>query len=114
MLRKVVSVMGRQKTSNHELELAMRRFGLNDCEVGPLSMYEKRKEIPNPPKYGIYNTMYGPPGQHWFCCFKAHKYDPLGDDSSDTQEQPSGDDDCGQRCIAYLLLCKKKGGPIRM
>lgn len=114
ILRRVVAIMGRKKTTNHDLERYMRRFGLTDCEVGPLSMYKERKKNPNAPKYGIYNTMYVAPGQHWFCCYKGHKYDPLGNDSSDTQEQPDNDDDCGQRCIAYLLLCKKKGGPLRM
>ena len=106
--------MGRNQTSNVELERALRFFGLNPSEVGTLSAYQRRKETRKAPKYGIYNTMEGPPGQHWFCCCEKHKYDPLGNDSSDTQEQPDGTDDCGQRCIAYLLICKKNGGSIHM
>lgn len=105
---------GEQATTNSELEHYLQRFGLTPCEVGTLGNYEKRTRTVNPPKYGIYNTMYEAPGQHWFCCYGNYKYDPLGDDASDTQEQPSGDDDCGQRCIAYLLMCKKNGGPIHM
>lgn len=114
ILYQVCSKMGRKITSSSELEQALVKFGLSPCEVGPLSMYENRKNGGKAPKYGIYNTMYEAPGQHWFCCYENYKYDPLGDDQSDTQEQPDNTDDCGQRCIAYLLMCKKNGGAIRM
>lgn len=107
-----------QSTSLSDLENAMRKLGLQPGEVGTISDYHRRLQIQGQgsgsfAKYGIYNTMDGPPGQHWFCCYGTYKYDPLGDDSSDTQEQPTGDDDCGQRCLAYLLLCKAKGGAIK-
>ena len=114
MLQKIYAIMGKQTTTSLELETAMRRFGLSPCEVGRLSVYHNRQKSGNGPKYGIYNTMDEAPGQHWFCSYDGHKYDPLGDDKSDTQEQPSDADDCGQRCIAYLLMCKKKGGHIMM
>jgi len=104
-------------TSNTELEKHMDQYGmLDDGEVGTYTDYEDKTLSGQWPTYAIYNTMRGPPGQHWFCCYKGRKYDPLGMDGSGTQEQPDGMDDCGQRCIAYLLMCKrtksKKGIPL--
>lgn len=116
ILQRVRSIMGVQDTSSAQLESAMRRFGLVPSEVGALGKYKARMEKlrgqGSAPKYGIYNTMEGPPGQHWFCCYGDYKYDPLGNDRSNTQEQPDNTDDCGQRCIAYLLMCRKRRAPV--
>jgi len=99
----------------------LQRVGLVPFEVGPRGMLDERKEArknkskwrgtgKNAPKYGIYNTVYKPPGEHWICCYEDYTYDPLGkDDTSKTQEQPDNADDCGQRCVAYLMMCRNKG-----
>lgn len=113
-----VAIPHMESTSLQDLENALKKLNLQPGEVGTITDYQARmNEIKgggaNVVKYGIYNTMEGPPGQHWFCCYEDYKYDPLGDDSSDTQEQPTKADDCGQRCLAYLLLCKINKGPVR-
>lgn len=111
--------MGKGSTSDSELRNGLKKFGLSPAQVGPLSLYQKRVARLKAagrrgvPKYGIYNTMDTAPGAHWFCTYDTYKYDPLGDDTSNTQDQPSNTNDCGQRCIAYLLMCKQHGGAIR-
>ena len=126
MLSKVRRLFGHvNSTSQSELEQMLKKLNLQPAEVGTKALYEKREDnlkglgswrsgSSAPPKYGIYNTMYKPPGEHWFCCFDDYMYDPLGKDASKTQEQPYNTDDCGQRCIAYLLLCKRHGYPLRI
>ena len=102
-------------TSNTELEKLLDQFGmLDDGEVGTYTEFAGNSESGDWPTYGIYNTMRGPPGQHWFCCYRGKKYDPLGEDGSRTQEQPDESNNCGQRCVAYLLMCKraKVGGGV--
>ena len=123
-LAKVHRLFGHKKqTSLVELEHMLQRLGLTPSEVGPKDMLEKRQELrkkkkqwrgagKDTPKYGIYNTAYKPPGKHWLCCYEDYMYDPLGKDASGTQEQPDEADDCGQRCIAYFLLCKSRGVPV--
>jgi hypothetical protein len=61
-------------------------------------------------RQAILNTAYEPPGVHWFAVKNGYVYDPLGNDASRSAEQPVDTTDCGQRCIAYLLLCKRHGG----
>lgn len=103
-------------TNNTELLNLLRKYDLEPCEVEPYTKYEENMLSGDFPTYGIYNTMRTPPGEHWFCCYKGRKYDPLGKDGSRSQEQPDDTDDCGQRCVAYLLMCKrtnaKKGIPM--
>lgn len=119
ILNDVRQRMGTEITSSDILERYMRKYGLTPCEVGTLLDYKDRIELLKGDgntaiaKYGIYNTMEGPPGQHWYCCYGSYKYDPLGDDTSNTQEQPNNTNDCGQRCIAYLIMCKRNHGPIK-
>lgn len=125
-LSKVHRLFGhRNETSSVELQQMLKRLGLTPSEVGPKDMMERRKETQkkkgkwrgtgkNAPKYGIYNTAYKPPGEHWVCCYDDYTYDPLGDDASGSQEQPDDTDDCGQRCVAYLLLCRGRGSHVEL
>ena len=103
-------------TSDQELRKALARYNLEPGQVGTFSDYEACLETNQFPPYAIYNTMRGPPGEHWFCCYKGVKYDPLGKDKSRSAEQPDESENCGQRCIAYLIMCKradvKKGVPL--
>ena len=65
-------------------------------------------------KYGIYNTDEAPPGTHWFAVYDGYVYDPFGDDQSKSAEQKDSEDNCGQRCVAYLRMCKRmKKGAIK-
>ena len=96
-------------TSNIELEDAMKRLGLSpgvvthECEVRRLKRQGKL------PRFVIANIMCKPPGQHWVAYYKGVKYDPLGKDRSGDAEQEKVETNCGQRCIAYLLLCRAQG-----
>ena len=117
ILNRVCASMGRGNTSSAQLKAKMDSLGLVPNEVGThedfdARMAKLRAGRSDVPFYGIYNTMDKPPGQHWFCCYGGYKYDPLGDDASNTPEQPVGSDDCGQRDIAYLLLCRRYRRPI--
>ena len=101
------------QTSDTELRKLLDQYGmLDEGEVGSYRLFEENTKSGEWPVYGIYNTMRAPPGQHWFCCYKGRKYDPLGKDASRTQEQPDAADNCGQRCVAYLLMCKRTKAPI--
>ena len=102
-----------KQTSDAELRKLLDQYGmLDEGEVGSFKVYENNSLSGKWPVYGIYNTMRAPPGQHWFCCYKGKKYDPLGKDGSRTQEQPDKSDNCGQRCVAYLLMCKRTNAKI--
>jgi hypothetical protein len=115
VLRRVIAVAGHSDdTDTAELESLLHRFHLEPGEVGSYTDFENRQKDSDPALYGIYNTMHKPPGQHWFCTYGDYVYDPLGVDDSDTAEQPAKSDDCGQRCIAYLILCKKKGKAVAL
>jgi hypothetical protein len=118
ILNAIVASMGSQDTDSSELQRRLEYLNLKPCQVGTRIDYDARRRLINDgkmvPLFGIYNTMDGPPGQHWFCCYGSYKYDPLGDDSSDTQEQPDSATDCGQRCIAYLVMCNKYKRPIKL
>lgn len=106
ILKRVHFDMGHaDSTSNTELEAMLDHYGLRPYEVGPSGLMHARTA--ESPKYAIYNTAAAPPGEHWICFYGDYMYDPLGEDSSGSQEQPDEADDCGQRCVAYLLLCKR-------
>lgn len=100
---------GNQVTSDQELREMMNHYKLTPGEVGSKGDFESMVDNKENVLYGIYNTDHHPPGTHWFCVYDGYVYDPLGDDQSKTPEQPKEDDDCGQRCIAYLIMCKKLG-----
>lgn len=114
LLRRIHSRYGTgkmDKTSNVELKKMMDGQGLVPNEVGTILDYEANSENGEwkGPPFAIYNTDDGPPGIHWFAVHEGYVYDPFGDDKSKSQEQPYSDKDCGQRCVAYLLLCKRHG-----
>lgn len=108
VLGRVRREFGSKETSNVELEKMLEHYGLHPGEVGPRNLYKGKGK--GGAKYGVYNTDDTPPGTHWFAACNGYAYDPLGDDSSRTQEQPDKAQDCGQRCVAYLILCKELGG----
>lgn len=95
-------------TSNVELEKALDKLGIRPSKVCTECDVKTMKSQGTLPTYVISNTMCGPPGQHWIAYYKGYKYDPLGKDSSKTAEQNKIETNCGQRCIAYLEMCKKK------
>lgn len=97
------------ETSDQELRNMMAHYKLTPGEVGNKTDFENMVDNNENIKYGIYNTDHTPPGTHWFCVYDGFVYDPLGDDMSRSAEQPKQDQDCGQRCIAYLLMCKQMG-----
>lgn len=96
-------------TSNVELEQAMQRLGLRPSMVTHVCDVRKMKKAGTLPTYVIANVMCEPPGKHWVAYYKGVKYDPLGEDRSGDAEQNDVETNCGQRCIAYLLMCKKRG-----
>lgn len=107
--KKAKRVVGHGKTTtNVELEKAMNYLGLRpntvctECDVADM------KSKGTLPTFVIANIMCKPPGQHWVAYYKGYKYDPLGKDSSKSAEQNDVETNCGQRCVAYLDMCKKK------
>ena len=115
ILQRVTAIIGHNdQMSTDELESAMQRLGLSPAEAGSYADFEERLSNTDAPTYGIYNTMEKPPGQHWFCAYKDYIYDPLGIDDSNTPEQAKTDENCGQRCLAYLKLCKQRGTAVRL
>lgn len=115
ILDQVIGRYGNQQTSDSQLRSMLDHYRLTPYEVGSKTTFLERTDPDGDDiRYGIYNTDHTPPGTHWFCTYDGYVYDPLGDDDSRTQEQPDDTDDCGQRCIAYLLMCKRlKRGSIR-
>lgn len=100
---------GDDTTSDQELRDMMRRYGLSGGKVGSKADFERDAARRfQGIKYAIYNTDPAPPGTHWFAVHEGYVYDPLGDDKSRTAEQPQSSDDCGQRCVAYHILCKRR------
>lgn len=88
-------------STNVELERAMKKLKLVPSKVGT-------KCDPKDATYMIGNESCSPPGTHWVAYYKGVRYDPLGKDRSKTAEQADAETNCGQRCIAYLLLCRAK------
>tara|TARA_Y100000114_G_scaffold99370_1_gene92546 strand:- start:1656 stop:1991 length:336 start_codon:yes stop_codon:yes gene_type:complete len=104
---------GRDETSTPQLENMLQHYGVKDFTVGTRTDYDHHHDQGDEaPRAGIFNTDHGPPGTHWFCVYDQYVYDPLGDDHSGTQEQPEEATDCGQRCVAYIVLCEKLGHSI--
>jgi hypothetical protein len=102
--------VGHGKTTNNvELEQAMARLGLRPGKVTHECDVRSLKKSGNLPTFVIANIMCEPPGQHWVAYYKGIKYDPLGKDRSGSAEQNDVETNCGQRCLGYLLLCKKQG-----
>lgn len=99
-------------TSNFELEDGLKKLRLQPFFVGTVCDIKSMKKQGRVPTYAIANISCEPPGKHWVAYYKGTRYDPLGDDRSKSQEQPDEDKDCGQRCIAYLLLCRHYTRPI--
>lgn len=103
------------ETSDSQLREMLSYYKLTPFEVGNKTDFEEMVDNKENIRHCIYNTDHGPPGTHWFAVYDGYVYDPLGDDQSRTPEQPREDEDCGQRCVAYLLMCKKlKRGAIGM
>lgn len=103
------------ETSDQQLRDMLKHYKLTPYEVGSKTDFEQMVDNKENIRHCIYNTDHTPPGTHWFAVYDGYVYDPLGDDQSRTPEQPREDEDCGQRCVAYLLMCKKlKRGAIRM
>ena len=112
-LSKAKRAVGHGKTTNNvELKKAMQYLGLTPCEVGTECDVASLKSKGTLPKYMIANISCEPPGKHWVAYFRGYKYDPLGKDASNTAEQNDVETNCGQRCIAYLMMCKKKNRAI--
>jgi len=109
ILDQVLGRYGENTTSTGELEEMLRYYRLTPCEVGSKTDFERSADGDQNarPPFGIYNTDRAPPGTHWFAVYEGYVYDPLGDDASRTPEQATEEDNCGQRCVAYLILCKK-------
>ena len=128
LLKHVTAKFGNQETSDDELRQMAKHYKLGNIEIGSrkILMEQKGPEMEGEGEGGkpkdkgriikqaILNTSFHPPGVHWHAVKDGYVYDPLGDDLSGSAEQPKSDDDCGQRCIAYLLLCKQLGGSVRM
>lgn len=101
---------GRDETSTTQLTNMLQHYGIESFAVGNRTDYDEHHDQgESAPRCGIFNTDPGPPGTHWFCVFDQYVYDPLGDDKSGTPEQPKEATDCGQRCVAYIILCTKLG-----
>ena len=101
-------------TTNVELQRAMNYLGLRPSVVTDVCEVDRMKKAGTLPPYVIANIMCKPPGQHWVCYYKGYRYDPLGKDSSQSAEQNDVETNCGQRCIAYLTMCKKKNRTISL
>lgn len=115
VLDEVKGRYGDAQTSDEELRRMLHHYKITPSEVGSKSDFESMVDNKENVPYAIYNTDHTPPGTHWFAVCEGYVYDPLGDDQSRTPEQPREDEDCGQRCVAYLLMCKRlKRGAIRM
>jgi len=105
---------GDQITSDADLRSMLEYYKISPYVVGSKTDFNTLADKPKPIAHGIFNTDPAPPGTHWFAVYDGYVYDPLGDDQSRTQEQPDEADDCGQRCVAYLLMCKRlKRGAIK-
>ena len=106
---KAKRVVGHGKTtSNVELQKALNYLGLKPNKVCTECDVAKMRSNGTLPPFVIANTMCTPPGQHWVAYYKGYKYDPLGKDSSQSAEQNNVETNCGQRCVAYLDMCKKR------
>lgn len=114
-LRRAKKVVGHGTTTdNIELGAAMKKLGLNPGKVCTECDVREMKEGGALPPYVIANIMCEPPGKHWVAYYKGYKYDPLGKDSSKSAEQNDEETNCGQRCLAYLAMCKKKNKTIAL
>ncbi len=115
ILDQVKGRYGEMETSDQQLGDMLRYYKMEPFEVGAKGDFEEMVDNKENVRHGIYNTDHGPPGTHWFAVYDGYVYDPLGDDQSRTPEQPRQDEDCGQRCVAYLVMCKRlKRGAIKM
>lgn len=94
-------------TNNHELEKGLRKLGLTPMAVGTVC-------DPKKATYMIANESCKPPGTHWVAYYKGARYDPLGKDKSGSAEQNNSETNCGQRCIAYLLMCRAHKGYVNL
>lgn len=113
LLERTTEIMGHNSTtSNFALEDALKKLRLQPFFVGTICELRALKKQGRLPMYSIANISCEPPGKHWVAYYRGTRYDPLGDDRSGSQEQPTKDKDCGQRCIAYLLLCRHYTRPI--
>lgn len=86
-------------TTSDELEKGMRKLGLRPMAVGTVC-------DPKDKTYMIVNESCELPGTHWVAYYKGARYDPLGKDRSKSAEQKDSETNCGQRCLAYLLMCR--------
>lgn len=101
-------------TSDVELRRCMKNLGLEPHFVGIRKDFDRMQDDIRPGKtpFGIFNTASTGGGVHWFACYDGVVYDPFGDDRSKTQEQPYSEDTCGERCIAWLLMCNLMKYPV--
>lgn len=107
--KKAMRVVGHSgSTTSSELTKAMNRLGVQPNLVCTICEVNKMKEKGTLPPFVIANIMCKPPGEHWVAYYKGYKYDPLGKDSSKSAEQNKVEENCGQRCVAYLDMCKKR------
>ena len=109
----VVGRFGDNETSDVELRRMLQYYKLTPYEVGNKREFIEMVDEGPKVKYGIYNTDETPPGTHWFCVYDGYVYDPFGDDRSKTSEQEDHEENCGQRCVAYLRMCKRFNSSIR-
>jgi len=92
----------------------MKKMGLTPCKVTHVCDVDDLRKQGTLPRFVIANIMCKPPGQHWVAYYKGYKYDPLGKDSSQSAEQNDVETNCGQRCLAYLDMCKKANRTISL
>lgn len=122
ILGAVEEVLGEDETSKQELN----RFGTNHVE-GWMGVFDRDEQMPRAsdgPLLGVKNTgTYQEGGEHWVAIYRdPHRtvaYDSFGrqvyldgvplESPEDDAEQSSGESNCGQRCLAWLLLVQDQG-----
>ena len=109
--------MGHSATSTQDLNRVGRvLFGGDFCGTYP---YAKNPRLNSEGKCCIVNTMKNGPGEHWFALIRGKSetlaYDSFGRTLSNHQysdpdvEQGVFEENCGQRCLAWLCVAKNHG-----
>jgi len=123
LLNEVQSELGNGSTSKKQLEAYISEIWDGNDFDGIHAPDDWGINMKKP--YSIINTQ-GAPGEHWMACYMISKNNPLFYDSfgrsiisgwtgqrllttEEDAEQDISEDNCGQRCVAWLLLVKEMG-----
>jgi len=114
-LKEIELVLGTQVTNSRQLEAMCIRFFPKHFQ----GVYARDKFLPQKGKYAIVNLdKTGQPGTHWVAVADGLLYDSFGRLNTLQQNLPTTEEDieqgylqenCGQRCIAWLCVFHVEG-----